>query len=127
LAASKRVDEAVAALPEPTVSSPARADAESVNVDETSAILPLSVPLPPRRPKEASAPPRTKPLRVVERRRTADVDDKVVAETRVSDEPLDLQPAAPQRDERVRVLGLPLPSFVPNGQKIKDCVFKLRC
>jgi hypothetical protein len=115
----------VAAPTKATLSSPADPSGEAFNVDETSAILPLSVPLPPRRPKEANAPPRPKRAGVVERRSTP----QAATETRViAAEPLDLEaPRAETEDERANLLGLPLPSFIPSGRKIKECVLEFRC
>jgi hypothetical protein len=128
-AASEPDGAAVVLRPEPTIPSPAAASNASVNVEETGALVPLapaSVPLPPRRPKEAKTQSRVKPVNVVDRKGAAHLDEEPVAETRVAAAgPVNVN--AGKVDERVRLLGIPLPSFIPNGRRIKDCVLELRC
>ena len=100
------------------------------NVEETGTfITPSSVPLPPRRPKEAKTQPRLRPVRIVERTGVAPGYERTPADARVlAGKPLDLATArAESEDERGPLLDAPLPSPIPNGRKIKGCLLDLRC
>jgi hypothetical protein len=82
--------------------------------------LQATAPVPPRRPRGLGGEPRPKKVARVEG-----------SDTGAPSEPLPEQASAesakPAEDERVHLFGMPLPSFIPNGRKIRDCVLEFRC
>ena len=82
--------------------------------------LQATSPLPPRRPRGLGGEPRPKKVASVERRDTA-------APSEPLPEQANSESARPAEDERVHLFGMPLPSFIPNGRKIRDCVLEFRC